>query len=88
MLDMKTPFARSLSPLSHLVMPNPNEIISLSPAQLVQIQFKIFHSTEAEEREREEGEARPQRPSRLRSSCEKRPKKRKEEEEKEESKNN
>ena len=31
-------------------MPNPNEIISLSPAQLVQIQFKIFHSTEAEEK--------------------------------------
>ena len=71
------------SPLSHLVMPNPNEIISLSPAQLVQIQFKIFHSTE---KQGEKGEARPQRPSRLRSSCEKRPKKRKEE--KEESKNN
>ena len=56
MLDMKTPFARSLS---HLVMPNPNEIISLSPAQLVQIQFKIFHSTEAEERERKKGEGPP-----------------------------
>ena len=47
MLDMKTPFALPPLLLSHLVMPNPNEIISLSPAQLVQIQFKIFHSTEA-----------------------------------------
>ena len=42
---------------------------------LVQIQFKIFRSTEREGEERERP-ARPQRPSRLCSSCEKRPKKR------------